>query len=81
MICAMSMTQTIHRINAWTTIPDAVAKVIAALLVSVFALELVIRPVAGSLGVDVTRPIALLVIAATLALFFAGAIRRLVVRP
>jgi hypothetical protein len=76
----MNLSSAIHRINARTTIPDSVAKGIAALLVAVFALELVVRPVAGYFGAEVTRPVALLVFAVCFALFFAAAIRRLLGR-
>jgi len=42
--------------------------------------EFIIRPLAGYFGAEVTRPLARVVFALCFALFFAGAIRRLIRR-
>jgi len=72
----MSISKSIHRINAGTTIPDSVAKMLAALLVAVFGVESAIRPLAGYFEVELTRPLVMAVFAASFALFFARTIRR-----
>lgn len=65
----------IHRINGWTTIPDVVVKIVAAVVVAGIVLQLAI-PALERRGVHVTRPLGILVVVVCLALFFSGSLVR-----